>query len=96
MADKIVSCVVTKDDANVIVQYDVAYEVENGDASKKNSYCVVVKAEELTDASDLSGSDAEVLSIANPKAKAIKDAWLAALADVTNADVATVVGDVTL
>jgi len=96
MADKIVSCVKTKDDADVIIQYDVAYEVENGDASKKNSFCVVVKADELTDPSDIVASDAEVLSLANPKALAIKTAWLADLADVVNEDVSGVVGDVTL
>jgi len=92
MADKIESCVVTKDDAEVVVQYDVSYSVENVDASKMNSFCVVVKADEMDDPDDT----VEAKAKANVKAKVIKDAWIASLVEMTNENVESVVGDVTL
>lgn len=89
MADKITSCVVTKDASDNPIQYDVAYEVESGE--KTNQYCITIKAEDMDDATDT----AEVTSKANTAAKEIKDAWVADMVTVTNADVA-IDGDVTL
>jgi len=73
MADKIMSCVVEKNANDEVIQYTVSYEVEHETA--KNSFCVCVKAEEMTDAM----SQSEAITKANVKALAIKDAWIAML-----------------
>ena len=92
MSDKIIECIVTKDDLDAPIQYDVAYEIENGDASKVNSFCVTILASDMSDPTDT----AEVTTKANVKAKEIKDAWIDTLATVvTNSSVA-IDGDVTL
>ena len=89
MADKITSCTVTKDSDNNPMQYDVVYEVFSGE--KMNQFCISIKAEDMDDATDT----AEVTTKANVKAKEIKDAWIAALVETSNADV-SIDGDVTL
>lgn len=89
MADQIINCVATKDD-QVIIHYDVSYVVEYN--AILNSFCVVVKAEELEDASDLN----EVKSKANAKAKVIKDAWIADLPDYSSEEKTSLAGEVTL
>jgi hypothetical protein len=90
MADLIKQCIVTKDDAGTIIQYDVSYDVEHG--STKNSFCVTIMAEELEDKTD---SD-EVKIKANLKAKAIKDAWIADLSTYTLENKPSILGEVSL
>lgn len=81
MADMITSsskC--TESDAVTMCHWEFSYDVES--AGKHNSFCVVVKADEMVDATD--GDEAKTL--ANVKASAIKTSWIAALAD---ADITT-------
>ena len=89
MADKITSCMVTKDSESNPIQYDVAYEVFSGE--KMNQFCITIKAEDMDDTADTD----EVTTKANAKAKEIKDAWVAAMITVTN-DAVAIDGDVTL
>ena len=55
--------------------WEFSYSVESG--ANKNNFCIVVTAEEMTDAT----SESEAKTKANVKAKVIKDAWVASLAD---------------
>jgi hypothetical protein len=55
--------------------WEFSYLVES--AGKTNQFCVVVKADEMEDATDA----AEAKTLANAKASAIKTAWVAALAE---------------
>ena len=74
-----------------LCHWEYAYEVAHNSA--KNGFCVVVKADEMTDAT----SETEARAKANVKAKAIKDAWVASLASMTsNEPMITVPENVTL
>lgn len=89
MADEITQCSKILDEGGAVVQYDFSYNVE--DSGRTNSFCVTVLASEMTTPTD----EAEAKTKANTKASAIKTVWLDQ--DVTtSADVAAVVGDVTL
>lgn len=90
MADSIVSFLQIKDADNNVVQYDVSYTVVH--ASLENNFCVVVKAEEMTLATDV----AEAKTKANVKAAAIKTAWVAALPAPTQTSQDAQLGNVTL
>lgn len=92
MADKINECVVTKDDQGVPLQYDVAYEVENGDASRTNNFCVTILASDMVDPTDTD----EVTTLANAEALEIKTAWIATLTPVKTMENVAIDGDVTL
>lgn len=89
MADEITRCEKILDESDNVVQYDFSYSVEN--AGKINTFCVTIKASEMTDAT----SSSEAKTKANVKAAAIKSAWVAQ--EQTSAEaVASVVGGVTL
>lgn len=92
MSDKIKECIQVKNANDECLQYDVAYEVvDPNDASRKNSFCIVIKAEDM----DVPSSAAEAVSLANIKAAEIKNTWLAA-ATTTAQPENSVVGDVSL
>lgn len=56
--------------------WEFSYDVES--AGKHNSFCVIVDAEEMTDATDAD----EAKTKANVKAAAIKADWVATLAEL--------------
>lgn len=79
MADKIVR--IDKDlkaSDSTIQSWDICYEVE--DSGDINTFVVNVKGDDMTDRTD----QAEAESLANVKAKAIKDAWVAEKSNATN------------
>lgn len=92
MSDRIDSCAKELNEDSSVRQWSFSYTVESGDTPPRlNNFCVTVLASEMTTPTD----EAEAKTKANTKASAIKTAWLAQ--DVTTtAEVAAVVGDVTL
>lgn len=92
MADQIVSCTKELNEDASVKQWTFSYSVESADTPPRvNTFCVTIPASEMTTATD----ENEAKTKANTKAAAIKSAWLAQ--DVTtSADVAAVVGTVTL
>ena len=74
MADKLAK--ISRED-NVdesVKQYHVSYNVEDG--ADTNSFCIVIKAEDMTLATD----EAEAKTLAKAEATIKKDAWVAAKA----------------
>lgn len=78
MADKIMSSTKCLESDNSLCHWEFSYDVEYN--SKRNNFCVVVQPEEMTDPTDAD----EAKGKANIKAKAVKDSWIALLADATN------------
>lgn len=92
MADEIVVCNKILDENGDVVQYEFSYNViDPNDATHANSFCIVVKATEMTD----STSSSEAKTKANVKAAAMKTAWLEQVTTSREA-VESVVGNVTL
>lgn len=90
MADRIVVWNTLKDAEDNILQHEASYVVESD--TKENRFVVVVKASEMTDPADLT----EAKTKANLKAKDIKDAWVAAMAEEILENQASQEGNVTL
>jgi len=88
MSDKITACNKIKVGGE-ISQWDFSFDVEHG--QKKNQFCVVILASEMTDPTD----KAEAKTKAKVKAKAIKEAWKAEPNSDVN-DVPSEIGDVDL
>lgn len=70
MADTITKCNKILNDDSSVQQWELTYQVE--DSGKKNEFCIVVKAADLTDPTSAS----EAKTKANIKAKVVKDTWL--------------------
>lgn len=90
MADQITAFSQIKDVDNNVVQYDISYHVEHD--TNTNEFCVVVKAEEMTDDTDLT----EATNKANVKASVLKSSWVDAMPAPTAVEHAEKIGDVTL
>jgi hypothetical protein len=90
MADKITKCFVEKDKTNKVNQYDLSYEVEH--SGKVNTFCIVIKKEEMDDPDDLN----EVKSKAKVKAKKMKSDWQDSMKGETIESVLSLVGDTDL
>ena len=92
MADKITAAYKETNPDTSVKAWHISYEVDDG-GDNKNSFVIVIKAEDMTDATDA----AEAKTKANVKAGAIKTAWLSALDNQTaTAEEPTLEGDVTL
>lgn len=70
MADKITKITREDNPDTSVKQWTISYDVEDG--ADKNSFCVTVKAEDMTDAT----SESEAKTAANTKASTIKSAWV--------------------
>lgn len=90
MADQITGFIQVKDSEDNVLQYDVSYSVEHD--SHSNQFCVVVRADEMTDDTSLD----EATTKANAKASILKAAWVDAMPAPTAVEHAEKVGDVTL
>ncbi len=91
MADTITNATRENLDGGACHCYHIAYDVEDG--GDKNSFCVVVKAEDMTDPDD----EAEAKTLANAVATTMKADWVTAKATAnSNVNEPTIEGAVTL
>lgn len=95
MADKIIQCVVRKDQNDQIERYNFNYEVESPtDETVKHTFLVSILASDMTNIFD----ENEAKTKANVLASMEKSNWLDTLNPVSeNVDIlSSIIGDVTL